>query len=88
MTKLLAWKELSYSILGDFRVYELIVTKIDHLSKRYEISTELTQALLITNSWDEDEVDEKMKDKNYLKSMYKFDSKEADERLAKYEDGQ
>ena len=29
LTKLLAWKELTYSILDSFRVHELIETKIN-----------------------------------------------------------
>ena len=43
---------------------------------------------MITNNWDENEVDEKMKDELYPKITFKFDSKEAEERLEKYREDQ
>ena len=56
LSKLITWKSLNYSILGDFRVHELILDKIDELSEKLNVSTDLTQALLVSNSWDDKEV--------------------------------
>ena len=41
LTKLLGWKTLSYSIVGEYRVYELITDKINKLSEELNVSTDL-----------------------------------------------
>ena len=41
LTKLLAWKDLTYSIVGEYRVWELIMDKINKLSQDLEVSNDL-----------------------------------------------
>ena len=53
LTKLLAWKTLTYSIVGEYRVFELIMDKIQKLSVELNISEDLAQAVLLKSSWDD-----------------------------------
>ena len=55
LTKLLQWKNLTYSIVGEYRVFELIMDKIEKLSSELNISKDLAQAVLLKSSWDDQE---------------------------------
>ena len=81
LSKLITWKSLKYSIFGNFRVHELIVNKISELSKKLNVSTDLAQALLVSNSWDDQEVIANMKNQSYVKTAFKFDFDEGSERM-------
>ena len=81
LSKLIEWKTLTYSILGDYRVYELIEDKILQLHKKLDISVDLAQAVLVRNSWDEAESEKKCNDPSYISSEFKFDTNLATERI-------
>ena len=81
LSKLITWKSLKYSIFGNFRVHELIVNKISELSKKLNVTTDLAQALLVSNSWDDQEVIANMKNQSYVKNAFKFDFDEGSERI-------
>ena len=81
LSKLIEWKTLTYSILGDYRVYELIEDKILKLHNKLDISVDLAQAVLVRNSWDEAESAKKCNDPSYISSEFKFDTNLGTERI-------
>ena len=83
LSKLIQWKTLTYSIFDDFRVYELIEDKILQLHKKLDVSVDLAQAVLVTNSWDEAEAEKNCKDPSYISTQFKFDSSQGKERIQK-----
>ena len=70
LSKLVQWKTLPYSIIGEFRLMELLNEKKVRLAKELQVSEVLSHSLLLKNSWDEAEAKAAYETPNYVETTF------------------